>query len=230
MKLVIFDVDGTLSDSNHEGSKCFGQAFQDIFGQPIPSMNWSAYPSVSDTVIFHAAYEQCFSELPTPSAVQRFEERYNNLLQAKIEHYPTMFRAVKGAKKLTDYLLNHPDYIVGIATGGWKASAIIKMNHIKIAHTKMYAAYADGHFERANILKESIVKAEAVYGDFEKIIYIGDAKWDVITTKKLNLPLIGIRLKGDIEFLQNLGVQDVIIDFQDIPQFLQLLDAATVPN
>ncbi len=222
-------MDGTLLDSNKEGSQCFGQAFQDTFGQPIPTMDWSQYPSVSDTIIFEAAYETTFGQKPTKEQTTQFEDNYNELLRIKLATYPERFKPVKGSKALTDYLLVHPDYVVGIATGGWKGSAVQKLEHIGIQYDKMFDAYADGHWERKNIVLESIEKATAIHEQFEKIVYVGDAKWDVITIRNLSLPLIGIRIKGDVDFLKKLGTQDVIMDYLDIEEFLDLVDKAVVP-
>jgi phosphoglycolate phosphatase-like HAD superfamily hydrolase len=42
---------------------------------------------------------------------------------------------------------------------------------------------------------------------------VGDAVWDVTTTQKMNLPLIGVRRKGDHHALKQAGADRVITDF-----------------
>ena len=50
--LIIFDIDGTLVYSNKVDSKCFSETYQQIYGEPFPSIDWRVYPHVTDHTIF----------------------------------------------------------------------------------------------------------------------------------------------------------------------------------
>ena len=51
MKLVMFDIDGTLTASNDLNDQAFVQTVQDIFGIMAVSQDWLAYTHVTDTCL-----------------------------------------------------------------------------------------------------------------------------------------------------------------------------------
>ena len=67
-------------------------------------------------------------------------------------------------------------------------------------------------------------------GSFSKTIYIGDAIWDVRTTRNLQLDFIGVRRMGDFSLLQKEGARHLIRDYLDYEGFLQLLEEAVPPG
>ena len=146
------------------------------------------------------------------------------------EESPQDFCAVKGAVDIVRHLVEHPDYIVGIATGGWKAPALLKLEHVGIEASILYCGFADDNYTREAIIDQAITQAKKDYADIDKIVYVGDAKWDVTTTHNMQIPLIGIRYQGDVDILYNLGVSHVITDYTNIDEFMNLLAVAQVPK
>ncbi len=137
---------------------------------------------------------------------------------------------VDGAKAIIDKLHTLDEFELGIGTGGWKAPATLKLNHVNINTNNMFMSFADGHFTREQILQYSIDQAVAKCGEFKKIVYFGDAKWDVETTRNMGLPFIGVRLKGDKEKLEDLGAQHVIENYLDVGGVLDVIHAAVSPQ
>ena len=64
---------------------------------------------------------------------------------------------------------------------------------------------------------------------FNRVVYVGDAIWDVKTTRNMNLPLIGLRRKGDVDFLHQQGVKHVLPDFSDFDLFMEYIKQAVPP-
>ena len=94
---------------------------------------------------------------------------------------------------------------------------------------KLIMGTADGNFSREDIIRPVIQKAKQEY-DISDIVYIGDAIWDVRTTRNMNLKLIGVRRKGDHEYLLNLGATQVLSNFLDYPKFISATKTATPPK
>ena len=127
------------------------------------------------------------------------------------------------AKSIIDRLLRDDHYEVGIATGGWKNPALFKLDHVNIDHTAIHDSYADNKSTRNEIIQESIDQAK-MNRHIAKIVYVGDAEWDVKTTNEMNIPLIGIRRAGDHNKLLNLGVKKVLSDYLDQDQFIDIVN------
>jgi phosphoglycolate phosphatase-like HAD superfamily hydrolase len=222
---ILFDIDGTLLYSDKLDSRCFANSYEAIFGQPFPTIDWTKFAEVTDHVIFRTAFHDHFGRFPTELERLTFEEHYLDALRNARSANPAQFCEIPGAARLWHHLEADERYLPGIATGGWQRPAAIKLAHVGIPPTQPFAGYANDKFSRVDILNEAINKARAAHA-IDRIIYVGDASWDVTTTKKMNLPLIGIRRAGDHHSLHDLGAERVITDYSDPQSFFDHLHAA----
>ncbi|MCB9351296.1 MAG: HAD family hydrolase [Lewinellaceae bacterium] len=231
MKLVIFDVDGTLIFSEKKDSLAFAATYESIYRRPFPTIDWHTYPHVTDTTIFDSVIRQHFGRPSNEQEIARFQEQYVALLQDNRRASPHAYQEVPGARKAITSLEQDGRYLAGVATGGWKRPAEIKLQHVGITIGRRFFSGADGKIEREHIIEEVVREAEAfIGGPFSKIIYIGDAIWDVQTTRNLQMDFIGVRRQGDFSLLQKEGARHIIQDYLDYAGFLQLLDEAVPPG
>ena len=226
---LLFDIDGTLLFSNSVDSQCFAESYQEVFGQPFPSIDWRQYPHVTDHVIFRTVFTRHFQRMATGEERQAFEDHYVSRLQAERKKQPEAFQEVPGARDCWRQLEQDDRFVLGIATGGWRAPAQVKLQHIGIHPAPPYAAYADGMEQRDHILQAAIDLACAAH-EISHVVYIGDAIWDVTTTKQMNLPLIGLRRQGDEEVLLREGVKVVLSNYQDLTAFHQAVDTVLLEH
>lgn len=229
MILVIFDVDGTLVFSEKKDSQCFADTYQAVYRRPFPTIDWRKYPHVSDTTIFKTVIQEHFNRIPDKIEEESFRQQFVANIIENRKQTPTEFKEVPYAKQTINKLLADDRFVIGVATGGWKAPAIVKLNFVNIPTNRLIITGADGKVTREDITNETIDKAKAQYGEFDRIVYIGDAIWDVTTTRNMGLPLIGIRRKGDVDFLTKKGVGLVLKDFENYAAFLEGLLHVGVP-
>lgn len=229
MILIIFDLDGTLVYSNRIDSRCFAETYQRIYGRVFPSIDWHVYPHVTDTSIFATVIRQQFGREVVEEEVHSFQDAFVNLLKQRRETSPEDFRMVPGARDLVHYLHQLPDYAVGIATGGWQRPATLKLDHVGIDRRPIFLRGADGLHRREDILETVRRQALEKHPQINKVVYIGDAKWDVTTTRNLQMDFIGIRREGDHEHLLREGATQVISDYREADTFLQMVARAKPP-
>lgn len=221
---LLFDIDGTLLFSNAVDSRCFAASYEAVFGQEFPTIDWRQYPHVTDHVIFRTVFTRHFGRVATDAERQQFEDYYVSMLERERIRRPEEFQEVPGAANCWRQLEADDRFVLGIATGGWRAPAQIKLGHVGISPVPTYAGYADGMEQRDHILQAAIDLARADH-QISSIIYVGDAIWDVKTTRQMNLPLIGIRRSGDHDVLLREGVKVVLSDYQDLSAFYGAVDA-----
>ena len=228
--LIIFDIDGTLLYSNKIDSLCFTAAYKTIFGKPFPSIDWRKFPHVTDDTIFKTAFQEQHNRLPEKSEENAFRDHYVGILQEKRKTDPAAFKEVPGSKNTIDQLRLDDQYVIGIGTGGWEKPARVKLKHLHISTQDIYISCADNQPTREGILEKSITDAKAAHDHIERIVYVGDAIWDVKTTRNMQLNFLGIRRAGDYEILELAGAKNIITDYSDYDYFLNQIEKAVPPN
>ncbi len=229
-KLIIFDIDGTLLYSNRIDSQCFADTYEKVYQSKFPSIDWSNYPHVTDDTIFRTVIQNHFQREATSDEMHYFQNEFVASIQVKREEQPHEFKEVPNARKTIEHLLENDVYEVGIATGGWRRPAMVKLNHIGIPTANLHMSFADGNPTREDIINGVFQQTNAKKMSFEKIVYVGDAAWDVKTTRNMNIPFIGIRREGDADFLKQFGAETVIKDYKDINLFLSSIETSEVPK
>lgn len=227
--LIIFDIDGTLLHSNRVDSHCFAQAFETVFEKPFPTIDWRKYPHGTDTTIFNTVMHQHFGRSATEEDIYRQQDCFVELLRENRLKDPEQFSEVPHAKNTIEKLVDDERFVVGIATGGWQRPATLKLEHIGIPTESLFMSFADGKETREEIINDSIKNAQAKHPGIGRIVYVGDAVWDVSTTRNMRLNFIGIRINGDHKVLIDEGAIHVMENYQDYNRFLHFIEAAQVP-
>lgn len=229
-KLIIFDIDGTLLYSNKIDSQCFADTYEKVYQSKFPTIDWSKFPHVTDDTIFKTVIQNHFQREATTEEMHQFQNEFVAAIQLKREEQPHEFKEVPNARKTIEHLLANDVYEVGIATGGWRRPAMVKLDHIGIPTSELHMSFADGNPTREDIIRGVFQQTDAKKMSFEKIVYVGDAIWDVQTTRNMNLPFIGIRRAGDEHFLKQFGAETVIKDYKDVDLFMSSIERSKVPK
>jgi len=118
----------------------------------------------------------------------------------------------------------------GIGTGGWRLPASVKLKHVGIYQPDLIISAADAQPTREDIVQTAIDSCKDKGYRWNRIIYVGDAAWDVKTCRNMGIPMIGLRKDGDHEALLGAGVSHVLSDYSDLNGFFQAAREAVVPS
>ncbi|MDT5062547.1 MAG: hypothetical protein QOH63_3006 [Acidobacteriota bacterium] len=232
MKLIIFDIDGTLTNTNRVDGECFVQAFADLYGVTDINTNWGDYPHATDSGITLSIFQRRWNRAPAPSEVTRLKQSFVSFMQSQYSIDPTLFEEIPGAAKALDNLKQETGWAVSIATGCWSVSAEMKLKAAGIHTVGIPIACADDGLSREEILRAAVSKAQAHYGQnsFERIVSIGDGVWDVRTALHLNFAFIGIGSGEHEKLLRDTGATYVIGDYTDFERLVRGLNEAEIPK
>ncbi|BAZ11947.1 putative methyltransferase [Calothrix sp. NIES-4071] len=230
MKLVIFDIDGTLTKTNDVDTECFVQAFADVFEITQINTDWSKYGHTTDSGITLQIFHEQFERAPSEDELSKLQHRFVELLQQSYSANPELFAEIPGASVILHKISLLPDWKIAFATGGWRRSALMKLQAASLDIT-LPIATADDSYSREVIVTTAIEKAKKAYNqEFERIVCVGDGIWDILTAIQLQLPFIGAATNTQHQELQQAGVEYIITDFTDIDLFFKALNTATVPK
>jgi len=226
MHLVMFDIDGTLTDTMKADEECFVRSFVEVFGFTDIDTDWSHYRHATDSGILH---EICVSRMgrpPTGLEVSRFRRRFIELLAAASSR--AQFALVAGADRFLSRLARGDTYRVSLATGCWRDSARLKLASVGMCFDDYPAASADDAPDRESILTLSRQRAVERYGGPSACIaYVGDGVWDARACRALSIPFIGIASGNRAARLASEGAVHVFQDFSDDDLLLKSLDELT---
>jgi phosphoglycolate phosphatase-like HAD superfamily hydrolase len=222
MHLVMFDIDGTLTETMKVDGECFVRAFEDLFGFTDIDTDWSHYPHTTDSGIFHEIYASRRGWSPTVQEVGQFRQHFIELLAAASSQSP--FEAVAGADRLLSRLAQGGSHRVSLATGGWCSSVRLKMASAGMCFDDHPAATADDAIDRESIMRFSKQRAVERFGEsFAGTVYVGDGVWDARACRNVGVPFIGIGTGSRATRLSAEGAVCVFPDFSDPDIFLRSL-------
>ena len=232
MRLAIFDVDGTLTETTRIDTECFVQALSTDLGVESFDSNWLGYRHQTDSGIALELFERHLGRAPTAAEMARVQDRFRALLEEAVAYDPRACRQIPGAPGALELLTAEPDWGVAIATGGWRVSALLKLDHARIEIRHLPAAFADDGVAREDILRAALSRARKLYRQesFDRPVYVGDAVWDIRAARTLGLRFIGIGTADRAAALRAEGTTHVVPDFADADRWRRALDEAEVPE
>lgn len=220
MNLVVFDIDGTITDSVKVDDECFIKTYADLFGLDLKNVDWSDFKHVTDWGLTVNIFKKHFDRGPSKAEVLEIKKHFLALLKSR----ESEIKEIDGALNILKLLKQERDFVVALATGGWKETAHFKLNSIGFDLGDLVFVSSNDHFDRSTITSMAIAKSSNKYGkrSFEKTTYVGDGLWDLRTSKAMGINFIGVDFHQNNQ-LTSAGADHVIYDFTNTTQFLEWL-------
>ena len=231
MNLAIFDIDGTLTNTNDVDTECFVRALSETHGISEINTNWDEYPHTTDSGIILHIFQEQFGREPGLAELGVFKQWFVDLLQEQVRLNPSLFSEISGAGTALGRLRKESNWRVAIASGSWREAARLKLAAAEIDIDGIPAAYAEDGLSREDIVSAVMRKSLTYYHqtNFARVVSVGDGLWDVRTARALQLPFLGIGSEECETMLRESGVKQVIGNFADCDLLIRCLNEATVP-
>jgi phosphoglycolate phosphatase-like HAD superfamily hydrolase len=225
MQLVMFDIDGTLTESNDLDDQSYLQALFEVFGFSEVSSDWTSYSHVTDACILKEVCQHKLGRVPFLDEVDAFQKRFMELLAAGAVASGGI-KSVSGAPKMLSWLMESSNHAVAYAGGAWTASAIFKLQSAHLPIDNIPYAFSDDDDSREGITAVALARAEQHYGrSFSHIVYIGDGVWDIRSARLSGYAFIGIASGDEAEELFAEGATHVFPNYDDSERFFGALES-----
>lgn len=193
MNATIFDIDGTLLQSDASDDALYLAAVRDVLGDVSLRPSWGMYTQFTAAGILAEILADNALEA-TPKTVAAVRDRFVESIRGHLsEHGP--FAEIPGASAFVQSLHESATHRIAYATGGWRASALLKLSLSGFPVAGVPLATSDDHFDRQQIMLHAL---EQLNGRFETVTYYGDGRWDAVAAKALGWRFIpvGAKLEG----------------------------------
>lgn len=207
--LLVFDIDGTLLDSENVHQIGFINALHAI-GVESVNTDWESYTHLTDSFIAKENYEIDVNRAFSNELLKRFETEFlNQIIDCKVTQ-------IKGANTFLQKILKETNYAVCFATGSMLQPALLKLDRAEIEYNQTVLEASNNYYTREEIVNSAIAKAKKYFqaSTFKRIISVGDGIWDVKTAQNLGIEFIGIG-SGNKEKLASQGAKCHFTNFEN---------------
>ena len=207
--LIVFDIDGTLTDSVKQHQEAFSETLFEL-GLSEINAEFNSFKHHTDSYISKEIYEHNQKEPFSEEKKNQFEKGLTERIKR------IRFHEISGAKKLVDKLEKEGEVGVCYATGSLRKAAEHKLDSIGIEFKEWQLVASDTIYERENLVSNAIRNASENYGvqEFERIISVGDGLWDLLTAKNLDLEFLGVGETNRALLIKN-GAETVLKDMTE---------------
>ncbi|MXZ37186.1 MAG: HAD family phosphatase [Holophagales bacterium] len=190
MHLVVFDVDGTLVDSEDFDGTLYARAIWTALKIDIDE-DWSGYRHQTDSGILNEVLDRNGIERDHSLAHASVKREFISLVAAYLAARGARLPEVPGARAFVNRLVARPDVAVAIATGGWKDTAEMKLRAIGLDPDTLNLASGSDAESRVEIMRIAAKRALGGRSAGRKT-YLGNRPWDREASRRLGWHFIGI--------------------------------------
>jgi phosphoglycolate phosphatase-like HAD superfamily hydrolase len=224
VKLVLFDIDGTLLTSGGAGERALRLGLKDRFGIE-DDLKDIEIAGRTDSGIARQVLRK--HQLPeTPENITRFFDGYLHYLPLQLSE--TKGRLLPGVVPLLDALKARPDVVLGLLTGNLERGAEIKLTHYGVWDYFEFGAYADDHHDRNELGPFACARATERHGrEFpaNRIHVLGDTPHDISCARAFGAHAHAIATGNfTVEQLAEARPDCLFQDLSDLPAVLAALD------
>ncbi|MDH3592295.1 MAG: haloacid dehalogenase-like hydrolase [Planctomycetota bacterium] len=224
MNLALFDIDGTLTDHDVIFDGLYVGIVADRLGNATIDTDWSSYPHCTDSGITDALFRTHRGHPPTSEELVSIRDEYI----AALRETPGVAPVIHGSGSALT-AVRAAGWAIGIATGNWDSVGRTKLWRARLETDHLPLAGADHAHDRASILEEGVRRCEAHYETtFTRVVYLGDAMWDLRTTRALAMPFVAVGARA--EQLAAGGASHALRDYRDLSRLAAALRDARPPR
>jgi phosphoglycolate phosphatase len=218
VKLVLFDIDGTLIRTGGAGVKAFERTFAEVFGLPeaTKTLQFSGRTDVS-------LVRECFRQ----HGVAEDEENFRRFFA----HYPTRLEQLLGTlpgailpgveQFLSELFALERRPVVGLLTGNIRRGAELKLRHFGLWEKFETGAFADDHEDRNGIAALAKERGEKILGRGlagGEMLVIGDTPLDIKCAQSIGAKSLAVAtgIHGR-ELLEGAGSDWAVTELGQVP-------------
>ena len=227
MKLLLFDIDGTLMLSGGAGRRAINRAFfeihgiNDAFGDIVPDGN-------TDPAIFREIFTRHGLELrDESSAFAEVAARYTFFMRDEMAR-SEQARLMPGVTPLLELLGKRTDIRLGLLTGNFETTARIKLDRFGLNDLFAIGAFGSDDGIRNRLVPIAVRRAEIALGREiglgPQVVVIGDTPQDVECALAHGATAIGVAAsRYSVADLEAAGAHHALPTLEDIPAFMKAI-------
>ena len=199
MKVVLFDIDGTLLLSDGAGRRAMEKVLLETFGDVGPASY--RYGGKTDKLIVRETMRLVgIPDNAIEAAMEHVIAAYLRNLREELTGTANAARVLPGVYALLDAVERHSDLVLGLLTGNVMEGAGVKLRAVQLNPERFkVGAFGSDHEERPMLPPIALQRASALLGhelSGDCLIIIGDTEHDMTCGLGVGARAIGVATGG----------------------------------
>jgi len=219
MRVVLFDIDGTILWTDGAGRRAVYRALEDVFGAPVPDgheFDGKTDPQIVRELMQLAGVTHGDIDVRLGHALERYVELLHGELGTLEEHD----HVLPGIRELLDALETRDDVLLGLLTGNVLPGAVAKLTAVGIDASRFrVGAFGSDHAQRPELPAIAMERAEALLGrqiHGSDVVVIGDTPADMNCGRGIGARAVGVATgRYSVDDLRACGAAAVFEDLSD---------------
>jgi phosphoglycolate phosphatase-like HAD superfamily hydrolase len=176
LKIVLFDIDGTLLSTGGAGFTTLREVFRETFSVD-DAVDGIEFHGRTDPHILDSIAERWLGRLLTADEYAGIAGEYTRRLPAQLDT-AAAFRVLPGAAEIVQELFER-QATLGLATGNLEATAFAKLRRAGMDRFFAFGGFGSDSPDRAELTRIAVERARKRAGTSEPVLVVGDTIHDV---------------------------------------------------
>ncbi len=193
MKLLLFDIDGTLLRTNGVGRAAVERALSRVCGRPITTDGVAFSGKTDPQIIDEILQANDLAPDSTPALAEKALAAYEETAHEVFDS--NAVRRLPGVRALLARLEAHPRVQLGLLTGNVESMAYRKLAAVSLDHHFAFGAFGSDHADRGRLPPVAVARARAHTGHpFEgrDVVIVGDTEHDIRCGQSIGALSVGV--------------------------------------
>jgi phosphoglycolate phosphatase-like HAD superfamily hydrolase len=225
VRLILFDIDGTLMASGGVGMRALGRAMHEVTGLDLALLGVLPDGKTDPGIVREAFLLGGLSEESWAASEAALLARYPEYLVEELAAGAAGLRVLPGVVALLEHLSAHPGFQLGLLTGNLERTARLKLESVGLSHYFPVGGYGSDCHQRENLGRYALERARQHYQrDYppDRVWVVGDTERDVQAARALQARVLAVatgrQSRGQLEehlpdaCLEDLSQLEVVLE------------------
>ncbi len=226
-KLVLFDIDGTIMNTDGGGALSCKAALELVFGRAVPLDNYTMSGKTDTQIVIELMERVGVSREETMSRLDDIHNHYIACLSTEVTGWNP--EVCLGIPELLERFSHMPDAVLGLLTGNIRRGAEVKLNRVGLWSYFQTGAFGDRAPERRllpDLAQQAALEKTGRKFVEKEMVIIGDTPNDILCGRHLNVKSIAVATGSfGVDALQAYQPDYLFDDLSDVNRVIEAVMA-----